>query len=130
MHTPLPRWVLCHEYRRSKRRCATVREMKEVLRGRQSGVDLKPPQAAVVKSNGGERCGNVGTGFRQERLREAGASEPLQKRRNRIRRCQNGSKRPLYSPTLNETTSYTYGMARPHSVHSCAASIFTVATTR
>src|ERR1700720_970954 len=89
MHTPLPRWVLCHEYRRSKRRCATVREMKEVLRGRQSGVDLKPPQAAVVKSNGGERCGNVGTGFRQARLREASASEPLQKCRNRIRRCQN-----------------------------------------
>jgi hypothetical protein len=29
-------------------------------RGRQSGVDLKPPQAAVVKSHGGERCGNVG----------------------------------------------------------------------
>ena len=25
----------------------------------QSGVDLKPPQAAVVKSDGGERCGNV-----------------------------------------------------------------------
>ena len=31
--------------------------MKRALRGRQSGVDLKPPQAAVVKSNGGERCG-------------------------------------------------------------------------
>jgi hypothetical protein len=29
--------------------------------GRQSGVDLKPPQAAVVKSDGGERCGNAGT---------------------------------------------------------------------
>jgi hypothetical protein len=28
---------------------------------RQSGVDLKPPQAAVVKSDGGERCGKVGT---------------------------------------------------------------------
>jgi hypothetical protein len=28
MHTSLPRWVLCHEYRRSKRRCVTVREMK------------------------------------------------------------------------------------------------------
>ena len=28
---------------------------------RQSGADLKPPQAAVVKSPGGERCGNVGT---------------------------------------------------------------------
>jgi hypothetical protein len=24
-----PFWVVCHEYRRSKRRCATVREMKE-----------------------------------------------------------------------------------------------------
>src|SRR3982074_1418450 len=58
-------------------------------RGRQSGVDLKPPQAAVVKSDGSERCGKVGTGFRQARLREASASEPLQKCRNRIRRCQN-----------------------------------------
>jgi hypothetical protein len=28
---------------------------------RLSGADLKPPQAAVVKSDGGERCGNVGT---------------------------------------------------------------------
>src|SRR5713226_8720753 len=46
-------------------------------RVRQSGADLKPPQAAVVKSNGGERCGKVGTGFRQARLREASASEPL-----------------------------------------------------
>ena len=58
--------------------------MKLVLRGRQSGVGLKPPQAAVVKINGGERCGNVGTGFRQARLREASASKPLQKWRNRI----------------------------------------------
>ena len=28
---------------------------------RRSGADLKPPQAAVVKSDGGERCGKVGT---------------------------------------------------------------------
>jgi hypothetical protein len=46
--------------------------------GGQSGADLRPPQAAVVKSNGGERCGNVGR-FRQARLREASASKPLQK---------------------------------------------------
>src|SRR6266403_585615 len=31
----------------------------------------------------------VGTRFRQARLREASASEPLQKCRNAIRRCQN-----------------------------------------
>jgi hypothetical protein len=42
-----------------------------------------------VKSNGGERCGNAGTGFRQARLREASASEPSMKCRNRIRRCRN-----------------------------------------
>ena len=34
---------------------------RRALRVRQSGADLKPPQAAVVKSDGGERCGNVGT---------------------------------------------------------------------
>jgi hypothetical protein len=59
------------------------------LRGRQSGVDLKPPQAAVVKNDGGERCGNGGTRSRQARLREASASEPSMKCRKRIRRCQN-----------------------------------------
>src|ERR1700736_4018028 len=62
---------------------------RKALRGRQSGVDLKPPQAAVVKSDGGERCGNAGTRFRQARSREASASELLQKCRKRIRRCQN-----------------------------------------
>src|SRR6266516_5065679 len=59
------------------------------LRGRQSGSGLKPPQAAVVKSDGGERCGNAGTRFRQARLREASESEPSMKCRKRIRRCRN-----------------------------------------
>src|SRR6266567_2950013 len=59
------------------------------LRGRQSGSGLKPPQAAVVKSDGGERCGNAGARFRQARLREASASKPPMKCRKRIRRCQN-----------------------------------------
>src|SRR3982074_2275477 len=43
---------------------------RRALRGRQSGADLKPPQAAVVKSGGGEHCGKVGTRFRQARLRD------------------------------------------------------------
>src|SRR5215831_3036725 len=49
---------------------------RKVLRVRQSGADLKPPQAAVDKSHGGERRGKVGTRFR---LSEASASEPLLK---------------------------------------------------
>ena len=52
-------------------------------------ADPKPPQAAVVKSDGGERCGNAGTRFRQARLREASASEPLMRCRKPIRRCRN-----------------------------------------
>src|ERR1700730_377646 len=62
---------------------------RKALRGRQSGVDLKPPQAAVVKSDGGERCGKVGTGFRQAPVREASASNPPRKCRKRISRWQN-----------------------------------------
>jgi len=58
-------------------------------RVRQSGADPKPLQAAVVKSDGGERCRNVGTRSRQVRPREASASEPPMKCRKRIRRCQN-----------------------------------------
>src|SRR4051812_42658794 len=82
--------VVCHERSRSKlvtRNC--TRDEGGPLRVRQSGVDLKPPQAAVVKSDGGERCGNAGTRFRQARLREASAGEPSMKCRKRIRRCQN-----------------------------------------
>jgi len=48
------------------------------VRGRQSGSGLKPPHAAVVKSDGSERCGNAGTRFRQARLRQASVSEPPQ----------------------------------------------------
>jgi len=37
------------------------RRWRKALRVRQSGADPKPPQAAAVKSRGGERCGNAGT---------------------------------------------------------------------
>ncbi len=40
-----PLMAVCHEYRRSKRRCATVREMKE------------GPSGSAIS----ERCGKVGT---------------------------------------------------------------------
>src|ERR1700686_2463001 len=84
---------------------------RRALRVRQSGVDLKPPQAAVVKSDGGERCGKVGTRFRQARLREASASEPLMTCRKRIRRCQNrGGATP---PGSAWKLSYLLSMRRP-----------------
>ena len=57
-----PRWVLFHEHRRSKRRCATVREMKEGPSG--SAIrSLIPSHRKLLwsKADGGERCGNVGT---------------------------------------------------------------------
>ena len=60
--TSCPIWVVCHEHRRSKRRCATVREMKEGPSG--SAIRSQIPshrKLLSVKSHGGERCGNVGT---------------------------------------------------------------------
>jgi len=57
---------------------------RRALRGRKSGSGLKPPQAAVVKSDGGERCGNVGTWSRQARLKEASESKPSMKCRKRL----------------------------------------------
>jgi len=55
------------------------------------------------KAVGGERCGKVGTMIPAGWSREVSASEPLQKRRNSLRRCQNrrlalppGSAREMY----------------------------------
>jgi len=75
---------VCHERHVSIRGAQLYERWRRALRVRQSGADLKPPQAAAVKSRGGERCGNAGTRFRQARSREASASEPLQKCRKRI----------------------------------------------
>jgi hypothetical protein len=55
-------WVLCHEHRRSKRRCATVLEMKEGPSG--SAIrSLIPSHRELLRSKavGGERRGKVGT---------------------------------------------------------------------
>src|SRR4249920_199881 len=75
-----PSRVLCHEHRRSTRRCTTVREMKGGPFGFGDQVVYpKPPQAALAKSHGGERCGNVGamipTGTLERGERKRTASE-------------------------------------------------------
>ena len=58
-------------------------------RSRPAGADFKPPQAARVKSPGGERCGKGGSKLRQVRLEETNASEPLMTCRNVFRRRRN-----------------------------------------
>jgi hypothetical protein len=68
-----PSRVLCHEHRRSKRPCATVREMKEGLRVRQSGADLDIPEHGADLS---------GANLSGADLRQANLSCP----RNGIRR--------------------------------------------
>ena len=58
-------------------------------RSRPAGAGFKPPQAARVKSPGGERCGKGGARLRQVRLKETNASEPLMTCRNVFRRRRN-----------------------------------------
>ena len=58
-------------------------------RSRPAGAGFKPPQAARVKSPGGERCGKGGSKLRQVRLEETNASEPLMTCRNVFRRRRN-----------------------------------------
>lgn len=47
-----------------------------MLRGRSAGGGFKPSHAALVKSWGGERCGNGLPGARQVWIKKVSASEP------------------------------------------------------
>ena len=58
-------------------------------RSRPAGAGFKPPQAARVKSPGGERCGKGGGILRQVRLKETNASKPLMTCRNVYNRRRN-----------------------------------------
>jgi hypothetical protein len=64
---------------------AMLRERwRKVLRSRFAGADFKPPSAALVKSQRGERDGKGVRKMRQVGVRETNASEPLMKCRNGI----------------------------------------------
>ncbi len=56
---------------------------REALRSRPAGGGSKPPQAAVVKSHGGERWGKGSARQNQVYVKEANTSEPLIKCRKR-----------------------------------------------
>jgi hypothetical protein len=64
------------------------RRWRWALRSRPAGGGSKPPQAAPVKSRGGERPWKRRNGMRQVRAKKANASEPLmtcRKRRDDIK---------------------------------------------
>ena len=85
------------------------RRWRMTLRSRPAGAGSKPPQAAGVKSPGGERCGKRRKQFRQVWLKETNVSEPLKTCRNISNRRRNrdldfypaskGWERPAYCPT-------------------------------
>ena len=70
-------------------RAKLYRRWGTALRSRPAGAGFKPPQAARVKSPGGERCGKRRKSFRQVRLKETNASEPLMTCRNVFNRRRN-----------------------------------------
>ncbi len=85
-----PGLAVCQEYRRSKRRCATVREMKEGT----PDPAIRNRSQATVRCRGQKpwwlACREVGTMIPTSMdEREASTSEPLLKCRKRIRRCRN-----------------------------------------
>src|SRR5947209_19499783 len=65
------------------------RRWRKALRNRPAGAGSKPPQAARVKSPGGERCGKRRKEFRQVWLKETNASKPLMTCRNVFHRRRN-----------------------------------------
>jgi hypothetical protein len=68
-------------------------------RDRPAGGGLKPPQAASVKSRGGERCGQGAPRVRQVWTRKASESEPLMTCREDLPASKPGqSVRPGMSP--------------------------------
>ena len=56
-----PPWVLCHERNRFTAARNFVGDEGRSFGFGDQVADPKPPRAALVKSHGGERCGNVGT---------------------------------------------------------------------
>src|SRR4029453_18246777 len=64
-------------------------------RSRSAGGGCKPPQAAPVKSRGGERCGNGAPGARQVRVAKASGSEPLMTCRNSLDDIETGVEKLL-----------------------------------
>ena len=96
-----PATSVCHE-REGGLRCSEDRSGAVLHerwgwapRSRPAGGGCKPPQAAPVKSWGGERCGNGAPGARQVRVAKASGSEPLMTCRNSLDDIETGVEKLL-----------------------------------
>src|SRR3954447_5838921 len=110
------------------------RRWRMTLRSRPAGAGSKPPQAAGVKSPGGERCGKRRKQFRQVWLKETNASEPLMTCRNVSNRRRNrdldfypaskGWERPAYCPTgVRHEGGVTLGRASIRNTGTCRSDV-------
>jgi retron-type reverse transcriptase len=72
------------------RRAMLCQRWRQALRDRPAGGGPKPPQAASVKSRGGERCGKGAPRVRQVRAEKANESKPLMTCRKRIDDIETG----------------------------------------
>jgi hypothetical protein len=81
--------VCCERFVSGRDGAELYRRWGTALRSRPAGAGFKPPQAARVKSLRGERCWKRRKLFRQVRLEETNASEPLMTCRNVFNRRRN-----------------------------------------
>lgn len=126
--------VVCCERRISKDPAMLYRRWRKILRSRPAGAGSKPPQAAGVKSPGGERCGKRRKQFRQVWLKETNVSEPLTTCRNVSNRRRNrdldfypaskGWERPAYCPTgVRHEGGVTLGRASIRNTGTCRSDV-------
>jgi putative transposase len=81
--------VCCERFVSARDGAELYRRWGTAPRSRPAGAGFKPPQAAKVKSLRGERCWKRRKLFRQVRLEETNASEPLMTCRNVFNRRRN-----------------------------------------
>jgi putative transposase len=81
--------VCCERFVSGRDGAELYRRWGTAPRSRPAGAGFKPPQAAGVKSLRGERCWKRRKLFRQVRLEETNASEPLMTCRNVFNRRRN-----------------------------------------
>ncbi len=126
--------VVCCERRISEDQAMLYRRWRKILRSRPAGAGSKPPQAAGVKSPGGERCGKRRKQFRQVWLKETNVSEPLTTCRNVSNRRRNrdldfypaskGWERPAYCPTgVRHEGGVTLGRASIRNTGTCRSDV-------